>query len=48
MIQKRNSYKKKKWMPPSEKKNKRGKNLSPMRKRKVCHSVGTALLKSVA
>jgi hypothetical protein len=39
-------YKKKPWRPPSKKK-KRGKNQSP-RNRKACHSVGTALLKSVA
>jgi hypothetical protein len=40
------SYKKKQRGPPSKKK-KRGKNLSP-RNRKACHSVSTALLKSVA
>jgi hypothetical protein len=40
------SYKKKQWRPPSKKK-KRGKNPSP-RSMKVCHSVSTALLKSVA
>jgi hypothetical protein len=40
------SYKKKEWRPPSKKK-KRGKNLSPTN-RKACHSVSTALLKSVA
>jgi hypothetical protein len=39
------SYKKKQWRPPNKKK-KRGKNLSP-RNRKTCHSVITALLKSV-
>jgi hypothetical protein len=39
-------YKKKQWRPPSKKK-KRGKILSP-RNRKACHSVSTALLKSVA
>jgi hypothetical protein len=39
-------YKKKQWRPPSKKK-KRGKNLSP-RDRKACHSVSTALVKSVA
>jgi predicted transcriptional regulator len=39
-------YKKKRHKPPSKKK-KRGKNLSP-RNRKACHSVSTALLKSVA
>jgi hypothetical protein len=43
---KKNSYKKRQRRPPSKKK-KRGKNLSP-RNRKACHSVGTALLKSVA
>jgi hypothetical protein len=41
------SYKKKQWRPPSKKK-KRGKNLSPRRNRKACHSTSTALLKSVA
>jgi hypothetical protein len=40
------SYKKKHSRPPSKKK-KRGKNLSP-RNKKACHSVGTALMKSVA
>jgi hypothetical protein len=37
---------KKQWRPPSKKK-KRGKNLSP-RNTKACHTVSTALLKSVA
>jgi hypothetical protein len=41
------SYKKKQWRPPSKKK-KRGKNLSTTRNRKACHSISTALLKSVA
>jgi hypothetical protein len=40
------SYKKQQWRPPSKKK-KRGKNLSP-RNKTACHSVSTALLKSVA
>jgi hypothetical protein len=40
------TYKKKQRRPPSKKK-KRGKNLSP-RNRKTCHSVSTALLKSVS
>jgi hypothetical protein len=40
------SYKKKQWGPPSKKK-KRGKNLGPANG-KACHSVSTALLKSVA
>jgi hypothetical protein len=39
-------YKKKQWRPPSKENKKRGENLSP-RNRKACHSVSTALLKSV-
>jgi hypothetical protein len=41
-----NFLQKKQWRPPSKKKE-REKNLSP-RNMKACHSVGTALLKSVA
>jgi hypothetical protein len=41
---KKKSYKKRQWRPPSKNK-KRGENLSP---RKACHSIGAALLKSVA
>jgi hypothetical protein len=40
------SYKKKQWRPPSKKK-KRGKKLS-LRNTKACHSVSTAIEKSVA
>jgi hypothetical protein len=42
----KNLYKKKQWRPLSKKK-KRGKNQRP-RNRKACHSVSTALMKSVA
>jgi hypothetical protein len=35
---KKKSYEKKQWRPPSKKK-KGGKNLSPMRNRKACHSI---------
>jgi hypothetical protein len=45
-LYKKKSYKKKQWRPPSKTK-KRGKNISP-RKRKACHSIGTALMNSVA
>jgi hypothetical protein len=45
-INRQNSYKIKQWRPPSKKK-KRGKNLN-RRNMKACHSVGNALLKSVA
>jgi hypothetical protein len=44
------SYKKKQWRPPSKKK--RGNRENPMglspRNREVCHSIGTALLQSIA
>jgi hypothetical protein len=36
-----NSYKKKQWRPPSIKRKKGGKNISP-RNRKACHSISTA------
>jgi hypothetical protein len=41
------SYKKKQWRPPSKKQKREKKKLSP-RNRKACHSIGTALLKSFA
>jgi hypothetical protein len=41
---KKKSYKRKKWRPPSKKKQKTWKDVSP-RNRRACHNVGTALLK---